>query len=193
VVSPAYSGQIAGHHPPRGLAANSRREQEHPPRERNASAPRYRTAKSGQLAGNQRPPRGLAVFLGSIRPAIGQRIRGARGERYPPRYRRCKSAPVSVSDAPLSAVKSRQIAESTIRPLPALLAHRYRISGHNSARVRAVYIRTRQPVSARELHPRAGLHCVWEPGQRWHRSRGNYVRSGQVWPASAPYRSRSRG
>jgi hypothetical protein len=26
VVFPAYSGQIAGHHPPRGLAANSRRE-----------------------------------------------------------------------------------------------------------------------------------------------------------------------
>jgi hypothetical protein len=56
---------------------------------------------------------------------------------------------VSVSvDAPLSPGKSRQIAESTIRPLPALLAPRYRTSGHNSAHVRAVYIRTRQPAGA---------------------------------------------
>jgi hypothetical protein len=30
--------------------------------------------------------------------------------------------------------------------------------------------------------------------QHWqHRSRGDYVRTGEVWPTSAPYRSRSRG
>jgi hypothetical protein len=65
-------------------------------------------------------------------------------------------------------------------PLLASLALRYRIISHNSARIRAVYIRTRQPRAPLhqglerehrgELHPRAGLRCVWEPGQHWHRT-----------------------
>jgi hypothetical protein len=51
------------------------------------------------------------------RPAIGQPIRGARGEHYPPRYRRYESAPVSVSvDAPLPPVNSGKPAGS-IRPV----------------------------------------------------------------------------
>jgi hypothetical protein len=74
-------------------------------------------------------------------------------------------------------------------PLPALLAPRYRTSGHNSARVRAVYIRTRQPrVPLRQAwnvntegncNRERGLHCG-KPGQRWHRSRGEYVRTGEA-------------
>jgi hypothetical protein len=152
-------------------------------------------------------PWSRSVFPGSIRPEIGQRNRGARGEHYPP---------------PLSPLQKRPSVRNPLTPryrqenrgrLPralsasclALLAPRYRTSGHNSARVRAVYIRTRQlrehcyarpgQRTPRGIPTASGttLHCVWEPGWRRHRSRGNYVRTSEAWPTSAPYRSRSRG
>jgi hypothetical protein len=95
---------------------------------------RYRTVKSGQLPGKPTSaPWSRSVFLGSIRPEIGRPIRGARGDHYPPRYRQENRG---------------RLPRALSAPLPALLAPHYRIISHNSARIRAVYIRTRQPAGA---------------------------------------------
>jgi len=167
--------------------------------------PRYRAAKSGQLAGNRHPLRWSGGFSGKYPPRNRAANSGSQG--------RALSAPLSPLQkrpsvrnplTPAIGGKNRgRLPRALSAPLLASLALRYRIISHNSARIRAVYIRTRQPRAPLhqglerehrgELHPRAGLHCVQEPGQRWHRSRGNYVRSGEVWPTSAPYRSHSRG
>jgi hypothetical protein len=95
VVSPAYSGQIARRHPP-VVSQRIRGESESI---RPVNAMRRRPLSGSKIgAASGKPasaPWSRSVFLGSIRPEIGQRNRGARGEHYPPRYRRCKSAPVS--------------------------------------------------------------------------------------------------
>jgi hypothetical protein len=130
VVSPAYSGQL--HHPPRGLASNSRRESIRPVNTMRRR-PVIGAAKSGQLPGKPTSaPWSRSVFLGSIRPEIGQPIRGARESTIRPA--------IAVAKAP-------QCPQSVDALLPALLAPRYRTISHNPARVWAVYIRTRQPVN----------------------------------------------
>jgi hypothetical protein len=72
VVSPAYSGQVAGHHPPRGLAANSQRESIRP------------------------------VNAMRRRPEIGQRNRGANGHCPPRYRRCWRPVTVSSATIPLA-------------------------------------------------------------------------------------------
>jgi hypothetical protein len=68
VVSPAYSGQIAGHHPPRGLAANSRRESIRP-----VNAMRRRPVIGAAKSGSQ--GRALSAPLSPLRKRPSVRIR----------------------------------------------------------------------------------------------------------------------
>ena len=116
--------------------------------------PRYWASNSGNWRPVSAPwsPRHIRDRLqGTIRPVVSQcfsgkyppRYRtansgGARGEHYPPRYRQENRG---------------RLPRALSAPLPALLAPRYRTSGHNSARVRAVYIRTRQPAGHRCARP----------------------------------------
>jgi hypothetical protein len=116
----------------------------------NTPAPRYRAVKSGQLAGNQHPPRGLAVFFWEVSaPKSGSEF-GEPGEttiRPVIAVAKAPQCPQSV-DAPLSPGKSRQIAESTIRPVTGVagapLPHQRPQFHSRSGR----YIRIRQPAGA---------------------------------------------
>jgi hypothetical protein len=170
------------------ITQHNRGTSEYPPRVRGELTPRYRRRDDGQriqgigtirrvgheigalsapLSGSE-----TADVAGSIRPVTGRRIRGARGERYPPCYRRCKSAPVSVSVyAPLSPGKSRQIAESTIRPVtdgagaplphqrPQFRSRSGRLHPHQATASTVTLGLEREHRG--EFQPRAGLRCVW--------------------------------
>jgi hypothetical protein len=152
--------------------------------------PRYRASNSGQLAAN-------------IRPVVSQRFSGLSAPLSDGQFgepRRPLSAPATAVakapqcpqsvDAPLSPVNSGKPTGS-IRPVTgvagASLPHHQPQFRSRSGRLRSHQATLGSTVTPGldgehrgELHPRAGLHCVWEPGQRWHRSRGNYVRTGEV-------------
>jgi hypothetical protein len=116
---------------------------------------------------------GAATGKANVRPVVSQCFSG----KYPPRNRAANSGSQWALSAPLSPVNSGK-PTGTIRPA----------TGVTGAPLPHQATREHQGIaSASGTALRTG---TWPATGTAHRSRGNYVRTSEAWPTSAPYRSR---